>query len=84
MTQFHLLDRRMGGERPDLGTESLLREFERTPYDERVAAQVAARLAGGERHEPRSFFWKRDKSTPVEASANEPRVEASQARTSGR
>ena len=52
--------------------------------DERVAAQVAARLAGGERHEPRSFFWKRDKSTPVEASANEPRVEASQARTSGR
>jgi fatty-acyl-CoA synthase len=39
MTQFHLLDRLMGAQRPDLSTDALLRAFEATPYDERVAAQ---------------------------------------------
>lgn len=39
MSQTHLLDRLIGDRRPDLGTEALLREFERTPYDERIAAQ---------------------------------------------
>ncbi len=39
MTQFHLLDRSMGDQRPDLSTDALLRAFEATPYDERVAAQ---------------------------------------------
>jgi fatty-acyl-CoA synthase len=39
MTQFHLLDRLMGEQRPDLSTEALVRAFEATPYDERIAAQ---------------------------------------------
>ena len=39
MTQFHLLDRLMGEQRPDLSTDALLRAFEATPYDERIAAQ---------------------------------------------
>lgn len=39
MAQFHLLDRLMGAERPDLSTGALLRAFEATPYDERIAAQ---------------------------------------------
>ena len=39
MTQFHLLDRLMGAQRPDLSTDALLRAFEATPYDERVAAR---------------------------------------------
>jgi fatty-acyl-CoA synthase len=39
MTQFHLLDRLIGAQRPDLSTDALLRAFEATPYDERIAAQ---------------------------------------------
>jgi fatty-acyl-CoA synthase len=39
MAQFHLLDRLMGARRPDLSTDALLRAFEATPYDERIAAQ---------------------------------------------
>ena len=39
MAQFHLLDRLMGAQRPDLSTDALLRAFEATPYDERIAAQ---------------------------------------------
>jgi fatty-acyl-CoA synthase len=39
MPPFHPLDRLIGEERPDLSTDALLREFEATPYDERVAAQ---------------------------------------------
>jgi fatty-acyl-CoA synthase len=39
MTQFHLLDRLMGAQRPDLSTADLLRAFEAAPYDERIAAQ---------------------------------------------
>ena len=39
MAQFHLLDRLMGEQRPDLGTDAQLRAFEATPYDERIAAQ---------------------------------------------
>jgi fatty-acyl-CoA synthase len=35
----HLLDRLIGGERPDLSTGEALRQFEATPYDERIAAQ---------------------------------------------
>jgi fatty-acyl-CoA synthase len=39
MTKFHLLDRVIGAERPDLSTDALLRKFEAAPYDERIAAQ---------------------------------------------
>ncbi|MEO8654858.1 MAG: AMP-binding protein, partial [Ramlibacter sp.] len=39
MTQFHLLDRLMGAQRPDLSTDALVQAFEATPYDERIAAQ---------------------------------------------
>ena len=39
MPRFHLLDRLIGEQRPDLSTGALLREFEATPYDERIAAQ---------------------------------------------
>src|SRR6185369_1705975 len=39
MTQAHLLDRVVGDKRPDLSTDALLREFEATPYDERIAAR---------------------------------------------
>jgi fatty-acyl-CoA synthase len=39
MAFFHLLDRMTGGERPDLSTDKALRQFEATPYDERIAAQ---------------------------------------------
>ncbi|MDB5873092.1 MAG: acyl-CoA synthetase, partial [Ramlibacter sp.] len=39
MAQFHLLDRLMGAQRPDLSTEALLHKFEAAPYDERIAAQ---------------------------------------------
>jgi fatty-acyl-CoA synthase len=37
--RFHLLDRVIGDQRPDLSTDALLRAFEATPYDERVAAE---------------------------------------------
>src|SRR3954464_15043895 len=36
---WHPLDRLIAASRPDLGSEARLREFERTPYDERIAAQ---------------------------------------------
>src|SRR5438105_4548048 len=36
---WHPLDRLITDARPDLGSEARLREFERTPYDERIAAQ---------------------------------------------
>ena len=39
MASFHLLDRLTGEHRPDLSTDALLRKFEATPYDERIAAQ---------------------------------------------
>jgi len=39
VASFHLLDRLIGEERPDLGSEEALRKFESTPYDERIAAQ---------------------------------------------
>jgi fatty-acyl-CoA synthase len=39
MSRAHLLDRLIGDKRPDLSTEALLREFEATPYDDRIAAQ---------------------------------------------
>jgi hypothetical protein len=42
MTQAHLLDRVIGDRRPDLSTDALLRQFEATPYDERVAARSTA------------------------------------------
>ncbi|HXD41215.1 MAG TPA: acyl-CoA synthetase [Ramlibacter sp.] len=38
MTRAHLLDRLIGDRRPDLSTDALLRDFEATPYDERIAA----------------------------------------------
>ena len=39
MTRSHLLDRLIGDRRPDLSTDALLREFEATPYDDRIAAR---------------------------------------------
>ena len=39
MSRAHLLDRLIGDRRPDLSTEALLKAFEATPYDERIAAQ---------------------------------------------
>ena len=38
MNQALLLDRLIGEQRPDLSTGALLRAFEATPYDERIAA----------------------------------------------
>jgi fatty-acyl-CoA synthase len=39
MNSWHLLDRRIGDTRPDLGDAQKLRAFEATPYDERIAAR---------------------------------------------
>jgi fatty-acyl-CoA synthase len=39
MNSWHLLDRRIGDTRPDLGDAQKLRTFEATPYDERIAAR---------------------------------------------
>jgi fatty-acyl-CoA synthase len=38
MAQWHLLDRKIGATRPSLATDAQQREFEATPYDERIAA----------------------------------------------
>jgi len=39
MSHAHLLDRVIGDRRPDLSTDALLRQFEATPYDDRIAAR---------------------------------------------
>lgn len=39
MTGWHLLDKKIGAARPELRTAAQLREFEATPYDERIAAR---------------------------------------------
>ena len=53
MARKHLLDRMIGEEWPDLGTDARLREFEATPYDERIAAQSTYEaLRIGAAHDP--------------------------------
>ncbi|HEY8050657.1 MAG TPA: acyl-CoA synthetase [Ramlibacter sp.] len=39
MGGWHLLDKKIGASRPQLATEAQLRDFEKVPYDERIAAK---------------------------------------------
>jgi fatty-acyl-CoA synthase len=53
MARAHLLDRLIGEDWPDLGTEAALRAFESVPYAERIAAQSTyAALQLGAAHDP--------------------------------
>jgi fatty-acyl-CoA synthase len=53
MSGWHLLDKKIGAARPDLGTDALLREFEATPCDERIAATSTYDVVRiGASHEP--------------------------------